>query len=175
MSKKVDCIRELKSIPGNVFLWETTHLLWSQGREKQTWFWNLYCRSSSGTKINPIGFSACGKRRAGNGDQCLCCGWPRVKVSPFHLRLSCSGNISKLFCPTQSLNEISLIFWIPQAIPLSQNSFKLSCFFPPMWPFKQRSFHSWVFIPSFLCALWSHHRRNYRNHSRNYRKPLKYL
>lgn len=43
---------------------------------------------SSGTRINPIDLSACGKGRAGNGDQCLYHVSFRVKVSLFSLRLS---------------------------------------------------------------------------------------
>lgn len=43
---------------------------------------------SSGTRINPIDFSACGTGRAGKGGQCLYCVSFRVKVSLFSLRLS---------------------------------------------------------------------------------------
>lgn len=56
---------------------------------------------SSGTRINAIDSSACGKGRAGNGDQCLYSVSFRVKVSLFSLRLSIlieQKHVEKLFC-----------------------------------------------------------------------------
>jgi len=43
---------------------------------------------TSGTGVDPTDFSACGKRRTGNGDRCLYSVSFRVKVSLFSLRLS---------------------------------------------------------------------------------------